>query len=129
MRGCAVAGDPVIAIVTGSRDWTDRGAIERAISALPRGSVVFHGAARGADSIADAVAAEQGRCVQRFPADWTQGFIAGPIRNRRMRDEAKAYAAKTGMPVVCLAFPLPRSRGTLDMIALCVVEGWEVRRG
>ncbi len=31
------------------------------------------------------------------------------------------------MPVVCLAFPLPQSVGTLDMIKLCEAEGWEVR--
>ena len=121
---------PVIAIVTGSRDWTDPEPIERALFGLVRGSKVLHGAAKGADLIADGIARAIGLKTYRFPADWTRhGKSAGPIRNRDMAATAKVWSGRDRMPVVCLAFPLPQSVGTLDMIALCEAEGWEVRRG
>jgi signal peptidase I len=43
---------PVIAIVTGSRDWTGRIAMSRAMDKLPPGSIVIQGYARGADQMA-----------------------------------------------------------------------------
>ncbi len=117
-----------IAIVTGSRDWKDEPPIWEALYRLPRGSIVMHGYAPGADEIADKWGRRVGLEVQRFRADWKRhGKGAGPIRNRQMRDAAKAAALHTGWPVVCLAFPLPQSIGTLDMMALCRLEGWEVR--
>lgn len=132
--------EPVIAIVTGSRHWTDREAIERAIFVLPDRSLVVHGDCNrdllectgrrvGADMIADEMATARGLEVRRFPADWRLGKKAGPLRNRKIRDAALKHEEWSGWPVVCLAFPLPQSKGTLDMIALCEAEGWEVRRG
>jgi hypothetical protein len=134
---------PVIAIVTGSRDWTDEEPIREAIRSLPLGSVVYHGDARGADRIADRIAFTRGFRVQPFPAKWRDhapGWCrcrdrtrlvcpaAGPKRNREMRAAAIDEERRTGMPVVCLAFPLPSSVGTLDMMQLCEEQGWEVRR-
>lgn len=119
----------VIAIVTGSRDWTDARPIGEALASLAPRSVVYHGGAKGADMIADDIARQLGLDVYVYQADWARhGKSAGPRRNRQMRDAAKDRGWETGRRVVCLAFPLPQSIGTLDMIALCEAEGWEVRR-
>lgn len=121
---------PVIAIVTGSRDWTDEATIRRALEALPSGSTVMHGACpTGADAIANRVAADLRLSISQFPAKWKKyGKGAGPIRNRSIVYHARCDSRDWAMPVVCLAFPLPSSIGTLDMMRLCEVEGWEVRR-
>ena len=83
------------------------------------------GAARGADSLAASVIREWiikwgGWQLASFPADWDKhGKAAGPIRNAQM--------LKEGKPDICLAFPLPGSIGTWDMIRKANAAGIEVR--
>jgi hypothetical protein len=102
-------------LVTGSRDWLDRGAIEEGFD-ITSPSLVIHGDARGADSIAHAVAMTRGIDVARFPANWEgRGKAAGPYRNRLMFDLLQ--------PDIVLAFPLPHSRGTIDMIEYAESKG------
>lgn len=111
-------------LVTGSRDWTDVDAIVSAFSQLQPTLVIHGGNPNGADAIADGVARAQGiaRCI--FPANWARGNSAGPIRNRLMFD--------TTQPDIVLGFPLPQSRGTVDMLAYartrsgCRVLEWGV---
>jgi hypothetical protein len=125
-----VVSRPLRILVTGSRDWTDRGLIERALADViaenhtrtPK--VLVHGGARGADSLADAIwrgwrvpggAAEP----EVYRADWFKyGESAGPRRNAEM------VAAGAG---ICLAFPLGESRGTRGCIALAEKAGIPVR--
>lgn len=97
-------------LICGSRNWTDRGPIQSVIEMLPAGSVVIHGAAAGADSLAGQVAYDSGVSVEIYPADWKRdGRAAGPIRNTRMLREGK--------PDRVIAFRMPGvSRGTDDMI-------------
>jgi SLOG family YspA-like protein len=74
-------------LVTGSRDWIDRSAIERALKDFgPEGwFTVVHGhCPTGADAIADHVARSWGCEVERHPADWSKGRKAGPARNAAM---------------------------------------------
>jgi hypothetical protein len=80
-------------IVTGSRDWTDRGAVYDALNGLYRNAgpfVLVHGAcSTGADAMAHDwyVLASQLVAVteDRFPAAWeARGRAAGPERNERM---------------------------------------------
>lgn len=59
----------VRALFCGSREWTDRRAIEHAIKSLPAGSVVIHGNTVGADIIAGELAASYGLEVLVFKAD------------------------------------------------------------
>ncbi len=98
-------------IVTGSRNWTNRDLIRRALRVemlfdKPENVTVVHGDARGADRIAGEVAKELGMNVEEYPADWKQyGKKAGPIRNQKMVDLGAD---------VCLAFPMSDSRGTWD---------------
>lgn len=94
-------------LITGSREWTDEVAIHGALLLHGPGEVV-HGAARGADRIAGALADRLGWPVDAHPADWDRyGRAAGTMRNRRM--------VELGADV-CLAFPLPGSRGTWDCV-------------
>lgn len=72
-----------------------------------RDVVIIHGAARGADSLADDYGRERGLRVIRYPADWeNHGRSAGPIRNKLM--------LTGGDPHVIVAFK--GGRGTADMI-------------
>jgi len=43
-------------IVCGSRNWTNYSIIYRELSKLPGNTVIIHGAARGADTIAGSIA-------------------------------------------------------------------------
>lgn len=92
-------------LVTGSRDWTDRAAIERELTRYyQRGVTIVHGdCPTGADAIADHAAVEWGWEVERHPADWnTHGKAAGFIRNKAM----------VGLGAdLCLAFIKNGSRG------------------
>jgi hypothetical protein len=111
-------------LVCGSRDWTDRDAVRCALAlATTLGeyeeTIVVHGGARGADSIAHEVAGEMGFVREVHEAEWDRdGKAAGPIRNDKM--------AKLGAGL-CLAFWDGQSRGTLDMIQRATRHGIPVR--
>lgn len=76
------------------------------------GMTIIHGAAKGVDAIADALAKGIFECeVIAVPADWkTHGRAAGPIRNEAMLVEHQ--------PDLVLAFPSTShaSKGTQDMV-------------
>jgi hypothetical protein len=100
-------------LVTGSRSWVDADAVYRALFAtrmranIGEQVTVVHGhCPTGADHFADEWATQcvdPDVMVERHPADWSRGKKAGPERNQRMVDAGAD---------VCLAFPLPTSRGT-----------------
>jgi hypothetical protein len=105
-------------LIAGSRDWQDETPIRQALERA-RPTVLIHGAARGADSIAARLAYAMGIEVRAYPADWRIGRAAGVIRNQRMLDE--------GRPdwVIAFADDLLVSRGTRDMIERAVEHGVE----
>lgn len=106
-------------LVTGSRNWTDRGAVRDALlRALGvhgwHEAVLVVGDATGADAIAaelwaaDLSGSFRLGPIEHHVAEWrTEGRAAGPRRNQRMVDAGAT---------VCLAFPLERSKGTWDCI-------------
>lgn len=105
-------------LVTGSRHWTDRRAIEEAFAAFAP-TLVITGAAGGADRLADRIAEVRGinRCI--WPANWAgYGKGGGPVRNRLMFDEMG--------PDLVLAFPLTGSVGTRHMISYARSKGCRV---
>ncbi|AGI61742.1 hypothetical protein PBI_ISCA_62 [Mycobacterium phage Isca] len=113
-------------LVTGSRDWKDRTTVWAALrQELEQfGSlVVVHGAARGADDIADRWAWGMAQAgyqvhVEAHPADWDGlGKAAGVIRNQQMVDLGAD---------ICHAFPLPGSIGTWDCIGRAEAAGIRV---
>lgn len=102
-------------LITGSRHWTDKEAIRSAILDVDNWGhidwdevVIVHGdCPTGADALAQEIAEELNITTDRHPADWSLGKKAGPLRNQEMVDLGA---------FVCLAFPLPDSRGTVDCI-------------
>lgn len=106
-------------LVTGSREWTDRAVIRTALEALsdyqptPELITIVHGAAVGADTIADEEAKALGYTREPYPIpkeEWRPphlhgviDYSVGPRRNQRMLD--------TGVDLV-LAFPHGISKGT-----------------
>jgi hypothetical protein len=98
-------------LVSGDRNWKRMDIIERELKKFPNDTVVIHGMARGADTIAAFVAERLGMKVIPFEAKWhIYGRGAGPIRNQKMLDEGK--------PDMVLAFHenIKESLGTKDMI-------------
>jgi hypothetical protein len=112
-------------LVTGSRDWTDGGVIATALSDAVNSDffgshLLIYGCARGADTIAFEIADAWDWEAEAHVANWEEyGRRAGPIRNSGMIEH--------GNPDICLAFPLPGSKGTWDMIRKANAAGIEVR--
>ena len=118
-------------LVCGNRDWTCVKTIDawlRLYHAHYRGQVtLIHGGNgkrgndgktyQGADEIAHDIAVTFGWTIKRYPADWSLGRKAGPIRNQ--------YAFDHGHPERCLAFgrlTKPDSdadSGTGNMVKIC----------
>lgn len=102
-------------LICGDRNWgngeRDYSQMEQFIKTLPDDTLIIHGAAKGADSMAGEIAKERGLAVEAYPADWKQyGRAAGPIRNKQMLDE--------GRPDLVVGFhrSFEASKGTKDMI-------------
>lgn len=93
-------------LVCGGRDYFDYVTLARKLDEFSPTELI-HGAARGADSLADRYAREKGIPVQRFHADWqAYGKAAGPIRNKQMLLDSD--------PDLVVAFP--GGKGTANMI-------------
>ena len=106
-------------VVTGSRDWTDVGVIRAALAELPSQSIIIHGGARGADTLAGSVALSLDFRVIRVAARWgVYGKAAGSIRNQEMIDMK---------PGLVLAFPMKGSIGTWDCVNKAKKAGIRVK--
>lgn len=109
-------------LMFGSREWVWDGVIYRLLSKMPKDTIIVHGAARGADTIAGSIAENLGLEVRDYPADWYPNGPdqpmdkgAGPKRNALMLREEhphpdgtridKAYGFSTGS----------QNKGTTDM--------------
>jgi hypothetical protein len=95
-------------IIAGGRDITDYQLVLDAIkeSQFPISTVVC-GGAKGVDSLGERYATEMNLQLNMFIPDWdTHGRAAGPIRNRKMAENAEALIAVWD----------GKSRGTKNMI-------------
>lgn len=138
-------------LVTGSRSWSDRAAIRRALEATLEQCAgdcfedvsevtVVHGAARGADRIAGEVAAELGYTVEDHPVTSTDWFApcqpACKPSHRRSGRNGRAICPAAGNyrnlrmirlgADICLAFPLGPSSGTRQCMAAAKAAGIHV---
>ncbi len=97
-------------LVCGGRDYSDWTTLKRELDLAVRlspVSLVIHGGASGADTLAGRWAEQRGFQVCIFPADWRRhGKAAGPIRNAAMLEH--------GRPDLVVAFP--GGSGTADMV-------------
>lgn len=127
-------------LITGSRGWNDYGAIWSVLKEYDEiGLVVVHGdCPTGADAHAATwVTLSAGRASEEaHPADWERDCdsscyhkprlkngrhycpMAGHIRNQKMVDLGAD---------ICLAFPMPDSRGTVDCMRRARKAGIPVR--
>jgi len=91
------------------------GPIRERLAELPRGTVVMHGGARGADRMAATIAAGLGLQVEEYPADWKGlGRSAGITRNLAMLAE---------QPDLVLAFWRDESTGTGHTVGVALRRG------
>ena len=112
-------------LVTGSRDWADKNAIEIGLRTVwnswdnDTDAVLIVGRCpTGADKIAEDIWVSWGLTVEPYPADWKRyGRGAGPIRNKQMLNAD---------PDVCLAFMNQGSSGTANMAKLAQKAGLPV---
>lgn len=111
-------------LITGSRDWTDRTTIYRALRSAPfdiADNILVSGACpTGADRIAEEFASLLGWTIERHPAEWQHyGKRAGFLRNKAMVDAGAD---------ICLAFIKGESRGASMTARLAEEAGIETRR-
>lgn len=106
-------------IIAGSRDFTDYNIVDKTVRKFLNSKniidkpTIICGMARGADMLGYVFAKRYNFPLQKFPADWSLGRKAGPIRNEKM---AK-YARDNGNGIL-LAFWDGWSKGTQSMINL-----------
>lgn len=94
-------------IIAGSRGINDYAIVKQAIiNSGFRISEVVSGGCRGVDKLGERWGKENRLPVKVFPADWSMGKSAGPIRNAKMADYADAL----------IAIWANNSRGTANMI-------------
>lgn len=111
-------------LVCGGRDYRDRTRVNQILDAAVQRlglTAIVQGGATGADLLAQEWAISHRLQCETFHADWRgHGDAAGPIRNKRMLDEAK--------PDLVIAFPTPgaENRGTTNMIGLAKAAGLTV---
>lgn len=110
-------------LITGSRHWSDEFAVEAVLRLMhmrePDAVLVSGSCPTGADAIAERLWESYGGTVERHPADWDKhDKAAGPRRNQEMVDLGAD---------VCVAFPLPGSRGTAHCMRAAEKAGITVR--
>jgi hypothetical protein len=106
-------------LVTGGRSFVEPDLIRSALNivSLRIGPfILVHGAARGADQMADEIASDLGFDRVGCPANRRRdGAEAGTVRNTFMLREMD--------PDICLAFPARNSKGTWDMARKAAANG------
>ena len=114
----------MIVLVCGGRDFRDRdflfSTMDKVLAKYPDGLMIVHGAANGADLMAEEWCKAREVMYVGVPAKWKKyGKAAGMQRNRIMRDLWE--------PKACIAFP--GGLGTKGMVGLMAevgVKAWTV---
>jgi hypothetical protein len=118
-------------IVCGGRDFNDRDLLINTLADICDGRGwnqdpnkdglclpdvrIISGGAPGADRLAVSWAIANWCAFKEYPADWSRGKSAGPIRNQAMLNEK---------PDLVVAFP--GGRGTADMVRRAKAQGFDV---
>ena len=74
-------------LICGDRKYDSKEKIFAFVKSLPPDTIIIEGEAKGADTLAREAGEEYGFVVERYPADWSIGKKAGPIRNTQMLKE------------------------------------------
>jgi len=102
-------------IIAGGRDYHNYETLLEAITESQFDiTTVVSGGAKGVDALGERYAEEMNKELNVFNADWeTHGRAAGPIRNRKMAENAEAL----------IAIWDGQSRGTKNMIETATKKG------
>jgi hypothetical protein len=106
-------------LITGSRTWTDRAVIRRALAEVwvgdPATVLVSGGSPTGADVLCEQCWTHWGGHLERHPARWSRhGRTAGFVRNQLL---------VTLGAQLCVAFIRDHSRGASHTVALAHTAG------
>ena len=108
-------------LACGGRTYNNKEKIYEVLSSIHKEtqmSVLIHGAAKGADTLAGSWARENNIKEKQCPALWnTHGKAAGSIRNQQMLDSN----------TVELVVAFPGGKGTADMVERAKKANIEVR--
>lgn len=113
-------------LICGDRKWENQWSISIYLQKLPKNqdTIIIHGKAKGADSLAGLIASTLDMKVIEYPANWKRyGRAAGMIRNQQMLDEGKPKL------VVYFHNDLDNSKGTKDMVNRAIKAGIPVVNG
>jgi hypothetical protein len=115
-------------IVTGSRSWHDVGAIRHVLCDYPVGTIVLHGGAEGADTIAHVLAVELYMVPVSHPYFRERGRAGGVIRNGLLAELLNSYRT-FGYQTQVEAFKLRDhvNVGTSDMCERAISKMWKPR--
>lgn len=115
-------------LVTGGTDWHDGVLINDRLRYYPAGSILIHGDAKGADTLAGRLSPGNRLVEVRVPYIKWLGRGGGPARNRYMLKmllglKAIGYTAR----VEAFHDDLSVSRGTIDMMRQAKKSGVKVK--
>ena len=105
-------------LICGDRNYQDWIKVQEYLDTISRTTIIIHGGARGADSLAGNLATSLKMKVIKFPANWDKyGKAAGVLRNQQMLDE--------GHPDLVVYFhkDIENSKGTKDMLKRATDSG------
>ena len=105
-------------LICGDRNYQDWIKVQEYLDTISRTTIIIHGGAKGADSLAGNLATSLKMKVIKFPADWDKyGKAAGVLRNQQMLDE--------GHPDLVVYFhkDIENSKGTRDMLKRATDSG------
>ncbi len=107
-----------VLVVCGGRDYADRARVREVLAEYPPDeTVVYHGCAKGADTLVQEEAEKLNIWTGGIQAAWKKyGRAAGPLRNRQLLAKEP-----------CLVIAFPGGRGTRDMVAEARRRGIPVR--
>ena len=111
-------------LICGDRNYQDWIKVQEYLDTISRTTIIIHGGARGADSLAGNLATSLKMKVIKFPADWDKyGKAAGVLRNQQMLDE--------GHPDLVVYFhkDIENSKGTRDMLKRATDSGIRIING
>lgn len=118
-------------LVTGGRDFKDGAMVRLALSQVPVGATLVHGAATGADSLAAAQWEAWGHETEAHPADWEAPCRPTCMPGHRRPRGGGTYCPAAGVyrneemlnTGVAFLIAFPGGRGTGDMVERCKAAG------
>lgn len=104
-------------LVTGGRDYNNRKEFRQILDIMDP-TLIVHGAARGADTLASLYCKQFKIAEKSYPANWgLHGVRAGPLRNIQMLEEN---------PDLDLVIAFEGGKGTHNMVTEAKTRGFNV---